>query len=106
VRGKGAASGLYRWAETPEVRGLKIQRSHSGQNSFTENSSDVPPQDALVIVEGFRAHSRSFGCFKPSVKVLVQRDLGPFHIAAQVTLSQFSCEIGLASRTVPWIVRL
>src|SRR5262249_44098931 len=31
----------------------------------------------------------------PSVKVFVQRDLGPFQIAAQVTLYQFSCQIGL-----------
>ena len=59
--------------------------------SFTENRSHVPVQHALVILEGFRAYSRSYGCLKPSVKVFVQRYLGPFQIAAQVTLSQFSC---------------
>src|SRR6201987_1239712 len=61
------------------------------QNSFTENRSDVPVQHALVILEGIRAYSRSYGCLKPSVNVFVQRYLGPFQIAAQVTLSQFSC---------------
>jgi len=46
-------------------------------------------------LEGFWAYSWSYGCLKPSVKVFVQRYLGPFQIAAQVTLSQFSCQICL-----------
>jgi hypothetical protein len=29
-------------------------------------------------LEGFRAYSRNYGCPKPSVKVFVQRYLGPF----------------------------
>jgi hypothetical protein len=52
-------------------------------------------QYPLIILKGFLAHSRSYGCLKPSVKVFVQRDLGPFQIASQVTLSQFSCQIRL-----------
>jgi hypothetical protein len=46
-------------------------------------------------LEGFRAYSWSYGRLKPSVKVFVQRDLGPLQIAAQVTLSQLSCQIRL-----------
>jgi hypothetical protein len=49
----------------------------------------------LIVLERFRAYSRSYGCLKPSIKVFVQRYLGPFQIAAQVTLSQFSCQICL-----------
>jgi hypothetical protein len=52
-------------------------------------------QHALIILEGFRSYSRSYGCLKPSIKVFVQRYLGPFQIAAQGTLSQFSCQICL-----------
>jgi hypothetical protein len=66
-----------------------IYRSQCGQNSFTENGSEVRVQHALIILEGFRAHSRSYGRLKPSVKLFVQRYLGPFQIADQVTLSQF-----------------
>jgi hypothetical protein len=32
------------------IHGLKIQRSNSCQNSFTQIRSDVPPQDALVVL--------------------------------------------------------
>jgi hypothetical protein len=63
------------------IHGLKIQRSQCGQNSFTENGSDVPVQHAIIL-EGFRAYSRSYGCLKPSVKILIQRYFGPFQIAA------------------------
>jgi hypothetical protein len=52
-------------------------------------------QHNLIVLEGFRAYSQSYGCLEPSVKVFVQRYLGPFQIAAQVTLSQFSCKICL-----------
>src|SRR5215469_12888183 len=77
------------------IHRLKIKRSKSGQNSFTENWSDVTVQHALIILESFWAYPRSYGCLKPSVKVFVQRDLGPFQIAAQVTLSQFPCQVCL-----------
>jgi hypothetical protein len=73
------------------IHRLKIQRSQCGQNSFAESGSDVPLQHTLIVLEGFRAYSLSYGCLKPSVKVFVQRYLGPFQIAAQVTLSQFPC---------------
>lgn len=45
--------------------------AQSGQNSLTENGSDLPVQHALIILEGFRAYSRSYSCLKPSVKVFV-----------------------------------
>src|ERR1700739_602163 len=77
------------------IHRLKIQRSQCGQNSFTENGSDVPVQHALIILESFRAYSRSYGCLKPSIEVFVQRYLGPFQISTQVTLSQFSRQICL-----------
>jgi hypothetical protein len=62
---------------------LQLQKSQCGQNSFTEDGSDVPAQHALKILKAFRAYSRSYCCLKPSVKVFVQRYLGPFQIGAE-----------------------
>jgi hypothetical protein len=57
--------------------------------------SDAAPQHVLVVLIGFLSYSRSHGCRKLSVNVSVQIDLGAFQVAAQVTLSQFPCKVGL-----------
>jgi hypothetical protein len=62
-------------------------------------------QHALIILEGLRAYSRSYGRLKPSIKVFVQRDLGPFQIAAQLTLPQFSCQVRLGFPHAPADIR-
>ena len=50
------------------IHGLKIQRSHSGQNSVTENGSDVPVQHPLIILKGFRSAGTDFILYDPFTK--------------------------------------
>ncbi len=56
---------------------------------------NVSPQHAFVVLARLLSHPEPHCCLKPSVHILVERDLGAFQITAQVALSQLLRQICL-----------
>src|SRR5579872_1727214 len=48
-----------------------------------------------VVLPGLLSYSGFHGCLKPSVKILIDRDLGSFQITAQITFVQLPGQVCL-----------